>query len=112
MPYFYSTSGAALLLRRSDALRFGEALQQFGEDEGKLRNIAIELLTATSPAPDGTRFDLWANLRCGLCGFEFPYNNGVQSVARRISDSTIVVADGTVVIGDVPEECYILHVEA
>ena len=110
-PYFYSVSGESLLLRRSDAAAFTRALESLGENEIELRTLASNLLKTAQPSPDGSNFDLWANIRCKHCKFEFPYNHGVRSVFRRIMDSKIVIIDGTVVLGDSPEESYVVVVE-
>ena len=110
-PFFYSTSGRAVLLRRSDARKFAALVEKVGQDEVKLVELAEEILADAPLAPDGTRFDLWANIRCGDCGYEFPYDGGERSIVRKLSDPKVALADGMAVIGDVPAESYIVQVD-
>lgn len=111
-PFFYSTSGKAVLLRRSDARKFAALIDKVGQDESKLVEFAETILADAPLAPDGTRFALWTNVKCLNCDYEFPYDGGVRSIVRRLFDPKVALTDGMSVIGDIPSESFIVQVTA
>ena len=113
MPFFYSDSGKSVLIRRSDAERLGgllDALQKGKVNEATLQHETERLLASAPSAPDGSRFALWANVKCPKCEYEFPYNAGVRSILRKLTDPKIPLIDGMHVIADTQNESYTIKV--
>jgi ribosomal protein S27E len=48
------------------------------------------------PCGCGGTFRLWANVRCGGCGSEFPYDNGNQNLETRLGEAKVVWLESAV----------------
>lgn len=113
VPFFYSSTGNDVLLRRSDErkvddLSARQSLESVPIEE--LEALWLSILDDAPDAPSGGRFALWANVKCTTCGKEVPYNKGVRDLSLRIFEPRIVVVDGAMVIGDSEAESWIARV--
>jgi hypothetical protein len=113
VPFFYSSSGKDLLLRRSDRERLDELYKSIGDSSGpsiqSLKHLWEDILNHAPEPPHGGQFTLWANVRCPHCDTEFPYNRGVKDDWLRIHEPAIIVIDGTTVVED--SRCYQVSVD-
>lgn len=110
-PFFYSTGGRSVLLRQSDEKMVEREMIAGATEADKLHPLWQKFLENAPPAPDGGRFEFWANVRCPHCGYEFPYNNGIKNVALRIFEPKIIVVDGATLVGDSDAKSWIVRVQ-
>ena len=113
VPFFYSSSGIDLLMRRSDRARVDELYKSTEDSAGpsiqELKKLWLDILSHSPEPPHGGVFSLWANLSCPHCNTEFPYNRGIKDVRVRIHDPAVVVVDGVTVVED--SGCYRVSVQ-
>ncbi len=104
VPFFYSSGGKDLLLRRSDRERV-DALYQTAEDSPgpsirNLKDLWLDILSHAPEPPHGGAFALWANFRCPHCNTEILYNRGIKDDRMRIHDPAVILVDGVTVVED------------
>lgn len=113
VPFFHSSRGKDLLLRRSDRERLDDLYKSIGDSPGpsihELKLLWEDILSQAPAPPHGGEFTLWANVRCPHCDTEFPYNRGVKNDSVRIHEPAIIVIDGTTVVED--DRCYRVSVK-
>jgi hypothetical protein len=111
IPFFYSTAGGSILLRRSDESIVAEAFASRIPTTDELETLWCEILKRSPRPPEGGTFELWANVKCPNCNYEFPYNRGYKDINLRIFEPKIIVADGVILVGDTPAETCVMKVE-
>lgn len=109
-PFFYSTGGRSILLRRSDDKLAEQAMASDNKGLDQLHELWLEMLATAPTAPDGGAFELWANVRCPRCAYEFPYNKGSNNIAVRLYEAKIIVVDGSTIVGDSDADSYVIDV--
>ncbi len=113
VPFFYSSSGKDLLLRRSDRERVDDLYKSIEDSSGpsiqELNQLWVDILSHAPKPPHGGEFTLWANVRCPHCNTEFPYNRGIKNDRVRIHEPAVIVVDGVTVVED--NGCYQVSVE-
>ncbi len=104
VPFFYSSNGRDLLMRRSDRARVDDLYKSTEESSGpsirEMKRLWLDILSRAPEPPHGGKFTLWANLRCPHCNAEFLYNRGIKDDRVRIHDPAVVVVDGVTVVED------------
>jgi endogenous inhibitor of DNA gyrase (YacG/DUF329 family) len=110
-PFFYCNKCNNVLNRRSDEQRVLPKNNMSDEEYiAKTMTIWESILNTAPPCSCGGRFELWSNVKCPHCQYEFPYNEGVKNYAMRILERKIVIIDGTVLLGDTSDDSWIFRV--
>ena len=93
-PFLYSSDTADFVLRDEDIHCLVSLVSGTEPTISELRKFYHELESTLAPCPTGGRFQVWANVKCPHCNYEFPYNRGVTSEAIRYFETKIVWVEG------------------
>ena len=110
-PFFYCDTCNDVLLRKSDAKRVPVGDLSDPQYVAKLLALWESIVKDAPPCPCGGHFQLWANIKCPHCRYEFPYAGGTKNPTVRVGDTEIIVIDGATVVGDSPSDSWIARVE-
>lgn len=110
VPFFYSDASNDVLLRKSDERRVQELFEKKQPNSrptiSELEALWKEIIIGAPSAPSGGCFSFWANVKCPHCSTEFPYNKGTKDLYTRINDSTIVLINGAILLGDSEKDTW------
>lgn len=95
--FLYSNKTSDFILRSEDFL----SAKKFNKNSAqkKLENIEDlykELESQLPPCPGGGFFNIWSNIKCPHCHYEFPYNNGEKDKTMRFLESKIIWIEGAI----------------
>lgn len=92
-PFLYCDQGSDFVLRQEDRQA---VLASAGENPSlkELRAFYKDLERRLPPCPGGGRFRIWSNIKCPVCGFEFPYASGRRNELVRFFESKVVWVEG------------------
>jgi hypothetical protein len=111
VPFFFSNVGNDVAVRKSDNGRVDEYFVAGKKSVAELEALWKAIVESLPQAPDGGRFELWANFKCPHCKKEIPYNEGVRNIHIRIWEPKIILIDGAVVLDDTFEDSWRVKVE-
>jgi endogenous inhibitor of DNA gyrase (YacG/DUF329 family) len=112
-PFFYCNRCNNILERTSDRMLMPRELLGLHGHNPQLSQLFERILSSAPKCDYGGSFTLWANVKCPLCWYEFPWTktNDKDPLDVRIHASHVVVIDGALTIGDGPEDCWLERVE-
>jgi endogenous inhibitor of DNA gyrase (YacG/DUF329 family) len=113
VPFFYADNCNDVLLRKQDQRRVEQLYAEYGDQEppdSALASLWNSILSNAPEASCGGKFGFWSNVKCPVCGKEFPYAQGTRNVRFRVFESKVVLIDGATIIGDSATESWRIRV--
>jgi hypothetical protein len=89
--YLYCDSCSNFTLRNEDRV-----MEAGADQEAALEARYLHLEVDLPRCGCGGRFKTWSNVKCGGCGFEFPYNGGIHDIHMRAHEPKIVWTKGSI----------------
>lgn len=98
--YLYCDACSNFVLREEDREQAINAKRRCEHTESLSQEIKYiyRNLEQSLPACEcGGHFRLWSNVKCPVCHYEFPYNNGVRDIDFRIQEGRVIWVEGATI---------------